>query len=79
MSEKEVGESCPTQDVESAREERLFRHRIGYMAMLTVCTVTLCVVFIGGWSVIVQEKEIAESVIGTLFRSLGEVLKVILS
>lgn len=79
MSEKEVGESCPTPDVEGAREERQFRHRIGYMAMLTACTIALCVVFISGWSVIVQEKEIAESVIGTLFRSIGEVLKVILS
>lgn len=79
MSEKEVGESCTVQDVEGVREERQFRHRIGYMAMLTVCTVALCVVFIGGWSVMVQEKEIAESAIGTIFSALGEILKVLLS
>lgn len=76
MSEKEK-DATHVVCKEEAREERKFRHRIGYMAMVTACSMLLSFVFIIGWSVIVQGKDLAEGPVGSLLENTGHVLKLI--
>lgn len=75
MSEKE--EVVDIHFHEERREALRFRHRVGLMISLTTCVAFLSFVFILGWAVVVQERELHEGVVGDLFQGITEVLKIV--
>lgn len=76
MEEKEIA-VCAVEDQEHKREERRFRHRVGYALVLTSCVMLLSFMFLLGWSVVVQGKDLAEGPAGQLLQSVGTVLSLI--
>lgn len=64
---------------EERRDERRFKHHLGYIFAITTAIAILSIVFIIGWTVIVQEKDLHEGAAGSLFQALVEVMKIIFS
>ena len=62
---------------EHRREERRFRHRIGYAFVLTSCVMLLSFMFLVGWSVVVQGKDLADGPAAQLLSSVSQVLGLI--
>lgn len=79
MSGQEQQEEQSVCANEERREERIFKHRLGYIFATTGAVAFLSFVFILGWTVIVQEKELHEGAAGSLFQALGEVMKILFS
>lgn len=65
------------EDQEHRREERRFRHRVGYAFALTSCVMLLSFMFLVGWSVIVQGKDLASGPAGQLLSSVSQVIGLI--
>lgn len=78
MSEEEKSSApCDLHYHEDRREERRFRHRVGYTLVLTACTMLLSVVFLTGWQVVVQGKDLSEGILGHLLQAIGQMVGLI--